>query len=632
MSGFMIRLGYMSLQGTFIICVVLLIRKVFSAIHISKKYSMFLWMIVFFFFAFPWKITSPAGFWSNAPADYELESLEKRVAAYEEKQGMTAKTEWSNKKKELADRQKNLAAGRENMISENEESRSFIPVLQNGFFCFGILWGSGIAFLVLYNLIGYWKLKRNLLCSIDKGDFYFADNIQVPMVLGVFKTKIYIPSGMEESCLEYVIEHERTHIRRKDTITKTIAYFITCIHWFNPFVWFAYHLMVKDMEMACDEETVQRIGIEKKKKYAVALLQVSIEKRNMFAVPLAFGEGDTKSRIKNVLRYQKTVKVSAALAIIAGVAITLVFLTKGTEGNVSGDMVKQEENKKTLNGQETSGKAEEGELTFEMVRNAFAKQNVDQIDFSKYANGEKEKSTDDDTLNYYIWFDYNYKEEKYRLGVSYDKNTDNMENIYITRISDSEMSWLYTVDDGEERYPNDLEEFLSTRTKIDDWLTIKLPKGYKMDSYRGDLGVSGGACISPESYVVKGDAADVPKEWRQSGFVGRIEDAGEQFLFQEGELSASRFPLMNHSWTEEVEVLNYLDWPAIMVHYYHDLYTAEQKAELEKEGIELTETTSEYWYFFFVKEGEKEAYYLTLSAKEFSKKEAIAIAKTVRMR
>lgn len=121
------------------------------------------------------------------------------------------------------------------------------------------------------------------------------------MAVGVIKPKIYIPSGIGKEHIKYIIAHEETHIRRKDTIIKLAAYCITCLHWFNPLVWMSYSFMVKDMEMACDEETILRLGQDKKKDYATALLQLATGKRNVFTIPLAFGGGNTKARIKKFL-------------------------------------------------------------------------------------------------------------------------------------------------------------------------------------------------------------------------------------------------------------------------------------------------------------------------------------------
>jgi len=63
------------------------------------------------------------------------------------------------------------------------------------------------------------------------------------------------------------------------------------------------------------------------------------------------------------------------------------------------------------------------------------------------------------------------------------------------------------------------------------------------------------------------------------------------------------------------------------------LYTAADLCELEQNGEDLSslETESNYWYFYFVKEDGHEAYVLSLSAKEFTKAEAVSIAQTVQM-
>jgi hypothetical protein len=68
-----------------------------------------------------------------------------------------------------------------------------------------------------------------------------------------------------------------------------------------------------------------------------------------------------------------------------------------------------------------------------------------------------------------------------------------------------------------------------------------------------------------------------------------------------------------------------------MLEENHSLYTAPQIEQMKQNGIDTSkiDLTSEYWYFWFVKEGEDTYYVLSLSKKEFSKEEAIKIAKTV---
>ena len=79
MSTFVIQLGTMSLQASAAVLVVLVLRKIFSMAHISKKYVMFLWVIPFLLLVCPWKISSPLGLWNHAPSDYNAEYTEQAI-------------------------------------------------------------------------------------------------------------------------------------------------------------------------------------------------------------------------------------------------------------------------------------------------------------------------------------------------------------------------------------------------------------------------------------------------------------------------------------------------------------------------------------------------------------------------
>ncbi|KJR44320.1 Regulatory sensor-transducer, BlaR1/MecR1 family [Desulfosporosinus sp. I2] len=89
------------------------------------------------------------------------------------------------------------------------------------------------------------------------GNIYEADNLKTPFVLGLFRPIIYIPKGLSEEDKRYIVLHERMYIWRCDHIVKYFAYFILCLHWYNPLVWVAFLLMVTDMEMSCDERVLK---------------------------------------------------------------------------------------------------------------------------------------------------------------------------------------------------------------------------------------------------------------------------------------------------------------------------------------------------------------------------------------
>ena len=184
------------------------------------------------------------------------------------------------------------------------------------------LWLAGIAVMLVYSVVSIVLLKRRLNgATLVEGNIYEADDLKTPFVLGLFRPKIYIPAGLSDEEKRYIILHEWTHIRRHDHVVKFLAYFILCLHWFNPFAWAAFLLMGVDMEMSCDERVLRELGGEIKRAYSTSLLSLVTEWRIIGGGPLAFGEGGMKERIKNVLNFKKP----AAWVIIAAVVLVAVL-------------------------------------------------------------------------------------------------------------------------------------------------------------------------------------------------------------------------------------------------------------------------------------------------------------------
>lgn len=188
------------------------------------------------------------------------------------------------------------------------------------------VWLIGLVVLFVYGVVSYLLLKRKI-CGARYVDrtIYQADNIQSPFVLGFFQPRIYLPTGMSEHEKSYIILHERTHIRRYDHMIKLAAYFVLCLHWFNPLVWVAFLLMGVDMEMSCDERVLKEMGDGIKKDYSLSLLSMATQRHIIGGYPLAFGEGGIKGRVKNVLNFKKPSRILVTLAVALVVALSVGF-------------------------------------------------------------------------------------------------------------------------------------------------------------------------------------------------------------------------------------------------------------------------------------------------------------------
>lgn len=213
------------------------------------------------------------------------------------------------------------------VLPQGEEQLRADP-LEGPMFIATYIWWGGILVMAAYGIMTYLRLRRRLITASPLRDnIYLADDIDSPFVMGLFRPKIYLPSAMEEREQSYILLHEQHHIRRLDHVVKALAFVALCIHWFNPLVWLAFILSGKDMEMSCDEAVVRKLGTQIRADYTASLLSLATGKRIIAGMPLAFGEGNTKGRIRNLANWKKPAFWVVLVAVILCVVTAVCLLT-----------------------------------------------------------------------------------------------------------------------------------------------------------------------------------------------------------------------------------------------------------------------------------------------------------------
>ena len=204
-----------------------------------------------------------------------------------------------------------------------------------------LAWGLGIAAMLLYAAVSYFRLSRQVRLSAPAGKrVYRCDTISTPFILGIVNPKIYLPSDLDERTAVSVLAHEQAHLRRGDHLWKPLGYALLSIYWFNPLCWVAYFLFCRDVEQACDEAVIEHMDTQQKKDYSAALLACAAPNR-VQVCPLAFAEVGVKQRIAGVLNYRKPKFWVIALAALLCVSLTAGLLTDPVKATKTEDTTQQ---------------------------------------------------------------------------------------------------------------------------------------------------------------------------------------------------------------------------------------------------------------------------------------------------
>ncbi len=301
MNSLFLTVLNMSLTGSFAIVAVILLR--FCLKRVPKIFSYALWLIVLF------RLVCPISFESVISILPKYSEIIPQDIIYQQAPQVQSIVP--------------LNDSTVNQVLPNSVTTSGINSMQIVLLLGEVVWILGIAILMLYSLFSIYKLNHQLKDAIYiKDNIYLAEHLRTPFVLGVMNPKIFIPTNLDEGDAAYILKHEQTHIKRHDPLIKIVSFLVLCIHWFNPLVWVAFILMTKDMEMSCDEAVIREMGAGIKKEYLTTLLAMGKGHSIIGGAPLAFGEGEIKERIKNILNYKRpafwgTVCLIAAVIVVA---------------------------------------------------------------------------------------------------------------------------------------------------------------------------------------------------------------------------------------------------------------------------------------------------------------------------
>lgn len=320
----------MTLTGSVIILFVLIARLCLK--RAPKVYSYALWGVVLFRLLCPVSITAPVSALNIVRPEVTAADNSISLTMYVANVPAASRTITNIAEQTVMDTQSSGTA--------EKQADPMIVVTA--------VWAMGLLAMAGHGFVGFFRLRKKLVGSVEiRQGVYLADGIDTPFVLGILHPQIYLPSGISIEQRPLILAHERYHIHRFDMLWKLLGYLALCLHWFNPLVWVAFVLAGKDMEMSCDEAVLRKLDSAQRADYASALLRLSTGRRTIAGTPLAFGEGDTKGRIKNMAKWKKPKVWVSLLCVLLCIGAAAAFLTnpkKEVQGKGKFELVVGSEN------------------------------------------------------------------------------------------------------------------------------------------------------------------------------------------------------------------------------------------------------------------------------------------------
>lgn len=316
MGDIFLQLLNRSITGGWLVLVVLAVRFLFR--KMPKWICCLLWVVVAMRLFVPFSIESPFSLQPSAQPIQSTTVVDGGVKTYV--------PEIDSRVSFVEDRVN--PALRDTFAYQESESASPMQIVTT---IAGYIWLIGMAALLIYAMVGTIRLYGSVREAIRYRDrIYLGDAVTTPFILGVFRPRIYLPSTLSQAEIDYVLAHERAHLKRGDHVWKTIGYLTLCVYWFHPLCWVAYFALCKDIELACDEKVIRDMSYDDKKEYSRVLLSCAKQRRFVLSCPLAFGEVGVKERVKSVLNHKKATWGATILAVVACVVIAVCFLTNPT--------------------------------------------------------------------------------------------------------------------------------------------------------------------------------------------------------------------------------------------------------------------------------------------------------------
>lgn len=186
-----------------------------------------------------------------------------------------------------------------------------------------LVWAAGAGVVLAVQLGSYVRFRRRTRRWCTPEGRY--EGLQVegcallssPVLVGLVRSRILLPEGVEGERRAFALAHEAMHARRRDLWYQLLLVWVCALHWFNPLVWLLRRAAERDLEIACDAAVLAGKDRAWRQRYGRALLSfVPAGGPAPLTSSFAGGARGRRERFSALMQAGRTRRGRAALALV----------------------------------------------------------------------------------------------------------------------------------------------------------------------------------------------------------------------------------------------------------------------------------------------------------------------------
>lgn len=204
------------------------------------------------------------------------------------------------------------------------------------------VWLLGVVFVFSLKMARYALFRGELLDNSLPDDQVYALPkglavrrtwlLDAPLIIGLFKPTLYLPEGVPEEDLPYILAHETMHYKRRDLLFKWYAQLVFSIHWFNPLMALLSRQIDAECEASCDFMVTRHWESTETDHYMNMILKRCSDRGRyrLLTTRMASGKSALKRRFFAIRKGGRQTRKTRLLSV--GLALSLLLLSQGLGG------------------------------------------------------------------------------------------------------------------------------------------------------------------------------------------------------------------------------------------------------------------------------------------------------------